>query len=226
MTTSAMPLNDCRHKIPRHFVSSALFSLAMLATLPAIGQAQSGTKAPAAAPARSSAGSSTRGANQEVALNGYCPVCVIEMKKWIKGNANFAAQYDGKTYLFPGEEQRQMFLKNPAKYVPALGGECSVCLVEMKKHIPGSVRFASLYGDRLFLFPGEEQKQMFLKNPARYVDVDLAANGNCTVCRVEMNQTVPGNSDFTVVHKGLRYQFPGREQQDMFLANPAKYEVK
>jgi YHS domain-containing protein len=67
---------------------------------------------------------------------------------------------------------------------------------------------------------------MFLKNPDKYADIDLAAQGKCTVCQVEMNQTVAGKPEFTVVHKGRRYQFPGQEQLDMFIANPAKYEIK
>jgi YHS domain-containing protein len=67
---------------------------------------------------------------------------------------------------------------------------------------------------------------MFLKNPDKYADIDLAAQGKCTVCQVEMNQTVPGKPEFTVVHKGRRYQFPGQEQLNMFVANPAKYEIK
>ncbi|MBP86541.1 MAG: hypothetical protein CMJ64_07490 [Planctomycetaceae bacterium] len=29
-----------------------------------------------------------------------------------------------------------------------------------------------------------------------------------------------------MIHKGLRYQFPGADQMKMFIANPAKYEQK
>jgi YHS domain-containing protein len=209
-------------RIPRN-IAAALIAFAWL---PSVGFSQSGTKPPATSRTTAVPGSTTRAPIQEVALGGNCPVCVIEMKKWMKGDTRFSAQYDGKTYLFPGEEQRMMFLNNPAKYVPALGGDCTVCLAEMKKQVPGSIRFASLHRGRLYLFPGEEQRNMFLKNPDKYADVDLAAQGNCTVCRVEMNELVPGKPEFTVIHRGRRYQFPSREQQDIFVANPAKYEIK
>ena len=159
-------------------------------------------------------------------LQGYCPVCVIEMKKWVKGNPAIAAQHDGKTYLFPGEEQRQMFLKNPAKYTPALGGNCAVCLTDMQKPMPGSVHFSALHEGRLFLFPNAEIKQKFMANPGKYEKADLALGGNCPVCRVEMNQTVAGNPAFSAVHGGMRYQFPSEKQRSMFISNPTKYAVQ
>lgn len=192
----------------------------------AVASAQSGTKTP---------GGSTRATQQEsgkaknedaVALSGYCPVCVIEMKQWIKGDPRFSIVQDGKTYLFPSEEQKEMFLGNSDKYTPALGGKCTVCLVEMGKAMEGSVRFAALHEGRLFLFPGDQQKQMFIKNPAKYASADLAAEGNCTVCRVEMQEEVQGKPEFAAIHKDMRYWFPSEEQLKMFISNPAKYEVK
>jgi YHS domain-containing protein len=148
------------------------------------------------------------------------------MKKWVKGDPRFSVVQDGKTYLFPGEEQRQMFVKNPDKYTPALGGKCTVCQVEMGKDVEGTVHFAAIHQGRLFLFPGDEQKQMFLKNPSKYAGVDLAADGKCTVCRVEMQKDVQGKPEFAVIHNGLRYRFPSEEQRQMFIANPSKYEIR
>lgn len=159
------------------------------------------------------------------ALQGYCPVCVIEMKKWMRGNPSIQAQYDGKTYFFPGEDQRQKFLANPAKYAPALGGDCAVCLVNMNKKMPGSVQHTALHNNRLFMFPNAEIKQKFMADPDKYADADLALGGHCAVCKVEMKQAVPGKSDFSTVHGGMRYQFPSDKQRSMFIANPAKYSV-
>jgi len=151
---------------------------------------------------------------------------VIEMKKWIKGNPQFSVQQDGKTYLFPSDEQRQMFLKNPDKYTPALGGDCVVAKVEMGKQVAGSVQHAALHGGRLFLFPNAQAKGMFLAAPEKYSSADLALGGKCTVCRVEMNQEVEGSPQFSTIYKRARYWFPGNEQKQMFIANPGKYEVR
>ncbi|QDV21901.1 hypothetical protein [Aureliella helgolandensis] len=213
--------------MPRTIRHGLMFLLALSLGLPAFSAAlaQSGTKAPPTTAARIQGSGTTQGQSQ-VALGGYCPVCVIDMKKWVQGDPRFSVSQDGKTYLFPGEEQRRSFLNNPNKYTPALGGDCTVCLVEMGKTMPGSIRFATLHEGRLFLFPSAEQKQMFAKNPAKYADVDLAAEGKCTVCRIDMQQDVRGKPEFTVVHEGLRYWFPAAEQQQKFVNNPDKYEVQ
>ena len=95
---------------------------------------------------------------------------------------------------------------------------CAVC--------NDAVQFATMREGRLFLFPGDEQKQMFLKNPAKYANVDLAAEGQCTVCRVEMQKEVQGKPEFAAIHKDMRYWFPSEEQRKMFVSNPTKYETK
>lgn len=159
-------------------------------------------------------------------LQGYCPVCVIEMKKWVKGKPSIQAQYDGKTYYFPAEDQRQKFLADPAKYAPALGGDCAVCRINMNKKMPGSVQYTALHNDRLFLFPNADIKKKFMAEPNRYADADLALGGDCAVCKVEMKQSVPGKPEFSTTHGGMRYQFPSDKQRNMFIANPAKYSVK
>ncbi len=162
----------------------------------------------------------------DLALDGYCSVCIIEMKKWVRGNSEHQTTYDGKTYYFPSEKQKQMFLANPAKYVPALGGDCTVCLAKMGKRVAGSIHNAAFYERRLFLFPSADQKSEFMRRPQQYADVDIALGGKCAVCKVEMNKDMPGKPEFTVVYQGLRYLFPGEKQRAMFLANPAKYAVK
>lgn len=66
---------------------------------------------------------------------------------------------------------------------------------------------------------------MFDSAPGKYAEVDLAADGKCTVCRVEMQQDVDGKAEFSAIDQGLRYLFPSEEQKQMFLANPEKYRV-
>ncbi len=158
-----------------------------------------------------------------LALEGYCAVCIIDMKQWVRGNPQHQASYDGKTYYFPNEEIKRTFLADPGKYVPALGGDCTVCLAKMGKRMPGSVFHAAYHKGRLYLFPGADQKQMFVDNPGEFADVDLAMGGQCAVCRVEMNQEVPGDPNFAAYHDGMRYLFPSAEQLQMFHANPQKY---
>ncbi len=169
--------------------------------------------------------SSTRasGMSANVALEGYCPVCIINMKQWVKGSPQHHANFDGKTYHFPSEETKSALLSDPAKYVPAMNGDCTVCYIKMGKRMPGSIYHSAYHKNRLFLFPGEDQKAMFVADPAAYANVDLAYNGECAVCLKEMGKSMPGKPEFSTTYNGFRYLFPGEEQRAMFLKNPAKY---
>lgn len=158
-----------------------------------------------------------------VALNGYCPVCILDLKKWVRGNPQHTVTYDGKAYYFPNAETRQTFLADPAKYVPALGGDGIVTYARTGQRVPGSIYHAAFHRGRLYLFADAPHKQMFVADPAAYANVDVAMDGNCPVCRVEMNKTMPGDATVAAFYQGKRYLFPGAEQQQMFLQNPTKY---
>jgi len=162
----------------------------------------------------------------DLALGGDCAVCLVKMNKVVKGDSAHAVVHDGLRYLFPGAEQKQMFEKNPAAFTPALGGDCVVCKVEMNKAVPGKAEFQTVYNGRLYLFPGQEQLDMFEKNPAKYADTDLALGGNCAVCKVEMKKDVPGKAELSVDYQGKRYLFPDATTRNKFLANPGKYTTK
>src|SRR5215813_3380229 len=92
-----------------------------------------------------------------IGLDGYCPVCIIEARKWEKGSPAHQATYDRVTYYFPNDTIKQKFLANPAKYVPALGGDCVVCYAKLGKRVAGSIRHSTRHDNRLFLFPSEKE---------------------------------------------------------------------
>jgi len=219
--------------LPSRIAQLIVCSVALLGMMCDQSQAQSAKKSESGSAAKKmengsmakSAGSGDKSAMANVGLEGYCPVCVVVGKGWVKGDAQFQTNYDGKAYYFPSAEVKQMFDAEPVKYTPALGGDCTVCLKMLGKRVPGDIKFTTLLGDRLFLFPSEEVKQKFAKDPAAFVNVDLAANGDCTVCTVEKHEKVAGNPQFVTMHKGMRYQFPEAAVMEMFVANPAKYEV-
>ena len=158
-----------------------------------------------------------------IGLEGYCPVCILDANKWAKGSPEHQATYDGVTYYFPEEAIKEKFLANPAKYVPALGGDCIVCYAKLGKRVPGSVNHTARYDNRLFLFPGAEQQQAFLSNPKEFANVDLALNGDCAVCQVHANKRVAGKPEFTEIKNGFRYQFVSDREQAAFRKDPAHY---
>jgi YHS domain-containing protein len=55
-------------------------------------------------------------ANADLALAGYCPICLERMNKLVLGMQDFTATYNGRRYLFPSEEQLRMFTADPAYF--------------------------------------------------------------------------------------------------------------
>jgi YHS domain-containing protein len=218
-------------QLKQFFVATSL--VAFMMWVPATSNAQSGSKqAGSSAKAQGSAttqgsataqGSATRIAKP--AMEGYCPVCIVDMKKWVAGNANFQSTFDGQAYLFPGQEQKAAFDANPTKYVPVLAGDCVVALMKMNQRVPGNIRHAAINNGRLFLFSNEMAKQEFTDNEAAFANVDLALGGKCTVCKVEMQKDVDGKAEISVLYQGMRYYFPATEQRNMFIANPVRYAL-
>ncbi len=212
-------------RMTRPIAAAVVAALFAALTIPNYGLAQSSTREqPSAASSQPQQGSSHRGENAaSVGLQGYCPVCILDMKKWVKGDPQVQSAFDGHVYLFPGPEQKEKFESNPTKYAPVLGGDCIVAYAKMGKRVPGSIEHAAMQGGRLYLFSSEQAKQEFLANHQNFVNADLALGGNCAVCRVEMGKDMAGNPDYEVIYHGLRYRFPSEDQMKMFMANPEKY---
>ena len=162
----------------------------------------------------------------DLALGGACPVCLVKSNKVVPGRREYASVYDGQRYLFPSPDQQRMFEAQPAAFVPAMHGKCTVCKVEKKKDVPGKAEHHLTHDGRLYLFPSQKQLTMFKANPDRYANADVAMDGYCPVCKVEMGKDVMGRPEFAADYNGKRYLFPGRMQLDMFVANPTKYVVQ
>lgn len=166
------------------------------------------------------------GSQVSIGLEGYCPVCVVSAHKWEKGKPEINSTYDGITYLFPNQTIKAKFDASPERFVPALGGDCTVCYEKLDKRVPGNIRHAAIHSNRLYLFPSEKERKAFLASPTEFENTDLAANGECVVCRVKAGKHVAGSPKHTVIHKGLRYQFPSEREAAAFRQSPEQFAVK
>lgn len=160
--------------------------------------------------------------SQKVGMEGYCPVTILDNGKWVKGDPAIKSTYDNRTYHFANAEAKKKFDKFPPKYVPALGGDCIICLVNVGKRIPGSVFYSVKHKGRLYLFPQEQTKRAFKENPEKYENADLALGGKCPVCKAG-GADEQGKPEFTVIVNDMRYQMVSKEVMDEFKRNPKKY---
>ncbi|MCA9128099.1 MAG: hypothetical protein KDB22_13485 [Planctomycetales bacterium] len=158
-----------------------------------------------------------------IALNGYCPVSILDQRAWIKGKEEFAVLLDGKMYHFQGAEQKAKFLKQTVKYAPALGGDCIVCAVDSHTRHPGTVHDTAIYNERLYLFANSVEKNKFVTEKDKYANGDLIAEGACIVSKMDLGEEVKGKPEFGTIYGGMRFLFADQQKKLSFLRNPAKY---
>ena len=68
--------------------------------------------------------------NSLVGIQGYDPVAYFTDNKPMKGNGNSFATFNGVTYLFTNNKNRNLFTQNPQKYIPAYGGFCAFAVAQ------------------------------------------------------------------------------------------------
>lgn len=174
-------------------------------------------------PMHSGSGTTGQPVPRSAALEGYCPVCLVNMQKWVVGRPEFLQDYDGHQYLFPGAKQRDMFRADPAKYAPVLGGNDVVEFSHSGRRLPGNVRLGATYEGRHYFFASDANKQAFSASPTQFANADLALGGKCVVCQVDKSHDVTGKPSIAAVYNGMRFYFPKESVRQTFLANPAHY---
>lgn len=59
-----------------------------------------------------------------VALAGHDPVAFFTVGAPVQGKTSITAEHEGATYQFAKPTNRELFLADPDKYLPAYGGYC------------------------------------------------------------------------------------------------------
>ena len=158
-----------------------------------------------------------------LALSGYCPVRLVQGKGRVEGNPILAIYHDGHSYRFADAEARDLFLKDPERYLPSDGGLCVVTHKETDRAVEGNPRFGATYHGRLYLFASLEARTTFAADPDQFASVDLADNGLCPHCLKIEGKEIAGNPQFPSTHSGKRYLFPDDTHRQAFREAPDTY---
>lgn len=86
-----------------------------------------------------------------VAIRGTDPVAYFTQAKPVQGSAEFAAEFQGATWHFSSDENRDTFLTNPEKYAPAYGGYCAYALSLGTHKVETDPKAWSIVDGRLYL---------------------------------------------------------------------------
>lgn len=102
------------------------------------------------------------------ALDGYCPVTLLETKKWKKADPKWGAIHRGRTYLFTSPESQQKFLADPDRFAPILAGHDPVRYSDNGELVSGVRKHGIMYRNQIFLFADEASLTKFTQAPDRY----------------------------------------------------------
>ncbi len=102
------------------------------------------------------------------AMDGFCPVTLVEQMKWQKGDPQWGAVHQGQVYLFSSQLEQQKFLADPNRFSPVMSGIDPVAYLGSGQVVPGDRRFGLTYQGTLYLFSSEESLQQFWNEPQRY----------------------------------------------------------
>ncbi len=113
--------------------------------------------------------SETPSADEQVGLDGFCPVALIENEEWVEGNKQWSVMHDGISYHLSSAEQVRKFLANPEAYTPALNGADPVIWAESGEKVSGCADNCIVFEGKLFMFSTEENLNKFFENTSSYV---------------------------------------------------------
>ena len=120
--------SDAREDLVAHFRIGSLPSTVILSPSGKLllGRSEGYSDAAAFASVLDSAWANALADPDVLAISGYCPVRLVEGKGRVKGDARLAVFHDGHAYRFADASARDLFLKDPEKYLPSDGGRCVV----------------------------------------------------------------------------------------------------
>ena len=103
-----------------------------------------------------------------VILSGYDAVAYFTQDKAVKGSPDITASYKGAIYRFSTKGNRDMFVKDPAKYAPQFGGWCAYGVALGKKFNVDGKAFAVLDG-KLFMNLDKSIQKKWDKDRAKFI---------------------------------------------------------
>ena len=90
--------------------------------------------------------------NKKVAIQGYDPVAYFKQSKAVKGKKELAASFEGVTYNFSTQTNKETFLKTPTAYEPQYGGWCAYAMGANGEKVEINPETFKVLDGKLYLF--------------------------------------------------------------------------
>jgi YHS domain-containing protein len=103
-----------------------------------------------------------------LALYGYDPVAYMTDGKPTPGDPSITVTHDGATYRFASAANRDAFIGDPARYLPAYGGFCAYGVAQGYK-VKIDPEAWTVVGGRLYLNYDKAVRSQWLEDTAGYI---------------------------------------------------------
>lgn len=104
---------------------------------------------------------------EDVALHGYDPVAYFEEGRPLIGSPVISAEHGELTWHFSNSVHRELFLGDPARYIPKYGGYCGIC-ISVGNHTEFDPDIWVIQDGELYLFASQDAREAWLAEPAKY----------------------------------------------------------
>jgi YHS domain-containing protein len=102
-----------------------------------------------------------------IIMNGYDAVAYFTDQAPVKGKAEYAARYNGATYLFASQEHADMFKNNPEMFAPLYGSFCGYAMAFGRRR-PVNPEFWNVVDGRLILQHSKGAWDLFNKDIPKF----------------------------------------------------------
>ena len=145
-------------------VAIALTACATSPTAP-----QSSSPAPAETAESSTANSPADSASKTyaedgVAISGADPVAYFTDEAYVPGSADYTYEWEGTTWQFASQENRDLFAANPEQYAPEYGGFCAWAVAAKDALVPTDPNAWSIVDGKLYLNANQKVQSNWAKD--------------------------------------------------------------
>ncbi len=170
------------------------------------------------------------GQEQELALQGYCPVSYHTLGRAVLGDSAFKATYEGYLYYLADAESKSKFEAEPQRYAPQFAGLCTTALGgSYGNRIPSDPTVFVIVDGKLYMFSSERARRNFDTKPQDYIATATqryskpAIAGYCPVAYFSANAAKKGDDKIKLTYRGRIYYFADEAAKSAFAKEPEKY---
>lgn len=129
-------------------------------------------------------------AGNNIAMEGYDLTSFFNQNP-IKGNKTNSSIYEGITYLFASEVNKNEFDKEPTKYMPQYGGFCAVAMYFGKAEELQTYDLYDVVDGKLYFNKNAKAKKLWDKKGAKQIIKKSDNKWNCVLADLGLDINTP-----------------------------------